>query len=223
MDILCPSLTLMILASAVESCVRVKTPVHKGTDVNQCIPCAALSEEQWTHLMENFAKTSAYRNRTGFQENSFEDLDTNEPVFTGKDLSRLDDTIHDLEPEHSSSTAPVTNISPLTSLQAPHPGSSQDIPASSVVSGPGPVLPEHGDSLAFLKAPTLVPQMVTQDTLPPQVPHTSRGHSVTDRMASLSFPQPPRTSSLMVPEIPRTQMIKSHLEEQNFELMKHLQ
>ena len=43
-----------------------------------------------------------------------------------------------------------------------------------------------------------------------------------DRMASLSFPQPQRTSSLMIPQTPRTQMIQSHLE-QKFELMKDLQ
>ena len=43
-----------------------------------------------------------------------------------------------------------------------------------------------------------------------------------DRMASLSFPQPQRTSSL-IPQTPRTQMIQSHLEQQNFELMNDLQ
>ena len=176
----------------------------------------ALSEEQWTHLRENFAKRSAYRSRTRSRDNSFEEFDTDEPVCTGEDLSQVDDTILDLEPEQSSSSAPVTGISPLTSLRAPLPGSSQDIPATSVI------LP-HGKSSVFFKAPAPMPQMVTQDTLPPSHPHTQGGQSVTDRMASLSFPQPQRISSLMIPQTPRTQMIQSHLEQQNFELMKDLQ
>ena len=74
----------------------------QGANVNQCTPCAALSEEQWTHLRENFAKRSAYRSRTGSRDNSFEEFDADEPVFTGEDLSRVDDTILDLEPEQSS-------------------------------------------------------------------------------------------------------------------------
>ena len=180
-------------------------PCTQGANVNQCAPCAALSEEQWTHLRENFAKRSAYRNHMGSQENSFEELDADKPAFTSEDLSRVDDTILDLEPEHSGSTAPATSISPLTSLPAPLPGSSQDIPATSVLSSPGPVPSPHGEASAFFKAPTPVPQMVM------------------DWMASLSFPQPQRISSLMVPQTPRTQMIKSHLEQQNFELMKDLQ
>ena len=68
-----------------------------------------------------------------------------------------------------------------------------------------------------------MPQTVTQNTLPSSHPHTQGGQSMTDRMASISFPQPQRTSSLMIPQTPRTQMIQSHLEQQNFELMKDLQ
>ena len=94
-------------------------PYAQGANVDQCAPCAALSGKQWTHLRENFAKRSAYRSRTSSRDNSFEELDTDKPVFTDKDLSRVDDTILDLEPEQSSSTAPVTGISPLTSLPAP--------------------------------------------------------------------------------------------------------
>ena len=188
---------------------------NKGLNVNQCVPCAALSEEQWTHLRDNFAKRSAYRSRTGSRENLFEEFDTDESVFTGENLSRVDDT---------GSTAPVTGISPLKSLPAPLPGSSQDIPATSVTSGSGPVISPHGESSAFFKAPAIyMPQTVTQDTLPPPHPHTQGGQSVIDRMASLSFLQPQRTSSLMIPQTPRTQMIQSHLEQQNFELMRDLQ
>ena len=43
-------------------------------------------------------------------------------------------------------------------------------------------------------------------------------------MATFSLPQPQRTaSSLEIPETPRTQLIKSHLEQQNFELMNKLE
>ena len=98
-------------------------PSAQGANVSQCAPCAALSEEQWTHLGENFAKRSAYRSHT---DNSFEKLDTDKQVFPGEDLSRVDDTILDLEPEQSGSTAPVTGISPLMSLPSPLPGSSHD-------------------------------------------------------------------------------------------------
>ena len=61
-------------------------PCAQGANVKQCAPFAALSEEQWTHLRENFAKRSAYRSRTGSRDNSFEEFDTDEPVFTCEDL-----------------------------------------------------------------------------------------------------------------------------------------
>ena len=79
----------------------------------------------------------------------------------------------------------------------------------------------HGESSAFFKTLTPVAQMITQDSVPPTILHTQGGHSMTDRMAPLTQPQ--RTSSLMVLQTPRTQMIQSHLEKQNFELMKDLQ
>ena len=56
-------------------------------------------------------KSSVYRSRSGFQGDSFEEQDT-EPVFTGEDLSRVDDTLLDLEMEHSVSSVQVTGISP---------------------------------------------------------------------------------------------------------------
>ena len=197
-------------------------PCAQGADVTQCAACSALSEEQWTHLRENFAKRSAYRSRTGSQGDSFEEQDVDEPVCTGEDLSRMDDTLLDLEPESSGSSAPVTGISPLTSLLASLPASSENIQNTSVSAGP--VNQPYVDPSAFFKAPEPVHQTIHPDALPPgQVPHTSGGHSVADRLALLSFPQPQRTTTINVPQTPRTQMIKSHLEQQNFELTKDLQ
>ena len=110
-------------------------PCAQGADVTQCAACSALSEEQWTHLRENFAKRSAYRSHTGSQGDSFEEQDVDEPVCTGEDLSRVDDTLLDLEPEpeSSGSSAPVTGISSLTSLPAPLPASSQNIQSISTL------------------------------------------------------------------------------------------
>ena len=73
--------------------------------------------------------------------------------------TRVDDTLLDLELEHSGLTAPVTGISPLTSLPAPLLESTQDILATSV--NPGPVNQPQIDSSAFFKVPIPVPQMVT--------------------------------------------------------------
>ena len=99
-------------------------PCAQGADVAQCAACSALSEEQWTHLRENLAKRSAYRSHTGSQGDSFEEQDVDELVCTGEDLSCVDYTLLDLEPEVSSSSAPVTDISSLTSLPAQLPASS---------------------------------------------------------------------------------------------------
>ena len=128
----------------------------------------------------------AYRSCSGSQGGSFEEQDTGEPVFTGEDLSCVEDTLLDLEPEPSGSSAPVTGISPLTSLPAPLPASSQNIPTTSVsarlVSQP------YANPSAFFKVPEPLHQTVSQDTLPPgQVPHTPGGHSVADRMAPPLF------------------------------------
>ena len=67
-------------------------------------------------------------------------------------------------------------------------------------------------------------QSVTQDIpLPGYAPHSTPGRqSVRERMASLSFPQPQRTVS-EIPQTPRTQLIRSQLEQQNFEMMNTLQ
>ena len=86
-------------------------PCAQGAKVTQCSACSALTEEQWSHLRENFAKRSTYRQRTGSQGDSFEEPES-------EDLSRVDDTLLDLEPEDTNTSAPLAGISPLTSLPA---------------------------------------------------------------------------------------------------------
>ena len=83
-------------------------------------------------------KRSAYRSHTGSQGDSFEEQDVDKLVFTGEDLSPLDDTL--LEPVSFGLSAPVTSISPLTSLPAPLPASSQNIQSPSVSAGPNLIL-----------------------------------------------------------------------------------
>ena len=61
----------MALALAVELSAKVKFPCAKGANVNQCAPCAALSDEQWTPLRENFLKRSTYRSCMTSQGDSF--------------------------------------------------------------------------------------------------------------------------------------------------------
>ena len=99
----------------------------------QCAACSALTEEQWSHLRENFAKRSAYRQRTGSQGDPFEEPETEDPAQTGEDLSRVDGTLLDLEPEETGTGAPLAGISPLTSLPAPLPA--QNVPATSLTMG----------------------------------------------------------------------------------------
>ena len=93
-------------------------PCAQGADTTQCSACTSLTEEQWSHLRENFAKRSVYRHKTGSQGDSFEELETEKPALTGEDFSQVDDTLLDLEPEDSGTSAPLTGISPLTSLPA---------------------------------------------------------------------------------------------------------
>ena len=139
---------------------------------------------------------------------------------TGQDLSPVDNTLLDLEPEDSGTNAPLTGISPLTSIPAPLP--TQNVPATSFTLGP--VHQSTTDSSALFRAPHPVSQSVTQDIpLPGYAPHSTPGRqSVAERMASLSFPQPQRTLS-EIPQTPRTQLIRSQLEQPNFEMMNTLQ
>ena len=61
-----------------------------------------------------------------------------------------------------------------------------------------------------------------QDTTP--VGQTPNRQYMADTMATFSLLQPQTTtSSLEIPQTPKTQLIKSHLEQQNFELMNKLQ
>ena len=111
---------------AVEPSARDWIPVPKEQKTMQCAACSALTEEQWSHLRENFVKRSAYKQRTGSQGDSFEEPETEDPAQTGEDLSRVDDTLLDLEPEETGTGAPLAGISPLMSLPAPLPA--QNIP-----------------------------------------------------------------------------------------------
>ena len=103
------------------------------------------------------------------------------------------------------------------------------LPAQSVLGTSftmGPVQQSTTDSSALFRAPHPLSQTVTQD-IPPSgyLPHTTPGRqSVADRMAALSFPQPQRAvSTTEIPQTPRTQLIRSQLEQQNFEMMNSLQ
>ena len=81
-------------------------------------------------------------------------------------------------------------------------------------------------SSALFRALHPLSQTVTQDIPPPGfVPHaTPSRQSVAERMAALSFPQPQRAvSTTEIPQTPRTQLIRSQLEQQNFEIMNTLQ
>ena len=193
-------------------------PCAQGAKTTQCAACSALTEEQWSHLRENFAK----RQRTGSQGSSFEEPETEDPAQTGEDLSRVDDTLLDLEPEETSTGAPLAGNSPLTSLPAPLPA--QNVPATSLTMGA--VNQPTDPSPALFRAPHPMSQTVTQDILPPGfIPHSTPGrHSVADRMAAMSFPQPQRAvSTTEIPQTPRTQLIRSQLEQQNFEMMNKVQ
>ena len=82
-------------------------PCAQGADTTQCSACASLTEEQWSHLRENFAKRSVYRHKTSSQGDSFEEPETLEPALTGEDFSRVDDTLLDLEPKDFGTSAPL--------------------------------------------------------------------------------------------------------------------
>ena len=128
-------------------------PCVQGADTTQCSAYATLTEEQWTHLRENFVNRSAYRHKSALQGDSLEEPETtDETVFTGEDLSQVDDTFLDLELEDSSTNALLTSISPVMSLNAPLPA--YNIPAMSFTLGA--VHQPSTDSSAFFKAPNPV-------------------------------------------------------------------
>ena len=82
-----------------------------------------------------------------------------------------------------------------------------------------PVL-QSSVSSALFKA--LDPVVSAQDTIP--TGKTPNIQYMADKMATLSLPQPQKTAfSFEISQTPRTQLIKSHLEQQNFELINKLQ
>ena len=189
-------------------------PCAQGANATQCSACASLSQEQWAQLRETFNKRSAYRGRTGSQhEEETEELG---PDFTGEELAPVDDSLLDTEPEFAGPLDLPTGISPLisntaSSIPAPEAGDPVQLPATSSSS--------TVDSSAFFKAPAPPPSSFFQPPTPGRI-------AVTDRMAALSLPRPTRIASAPsteIPQTPKTLMLKSHLEQQNFELMNKLQ
>ena len=189
-------------------------PCAQGAKVNQCAACSTLSEQQWTHLRESFAKRSSYHHCTGSHDDNLE-LETDEElVFTSEELGQVDDTLLDLEPEQIGNIAPVTGISPLNTQT-----SSASLPMS-FLANTGPVQESSASSSALFRAPDPV---LTQDTISTGQTPSRRGEK-TPCFPTFSMPQPQRTApSIDIPQTPRTQLLKSHLEQQNFELMHKLQ
>ena len=131
MDILCPNLILMAPALAVEPSARDWIPVPK-------------------ELTPRSVQRVLHR-----QGDSFKEPETEEPALTGEDFSRVDDTLLDLEPEDSGTSAPLTGISPLTILPAALPA--QNVPATSFTMGP--VQQSTTDSSALFRAPHTLSQL----------------------------------------------------------------
>ena len=124
----------------------------------------------------------------------------------------MDNKLLDLEPVQTGNIAPVTIISPLANQ--PSSASMMSFPAHT-----GPVLHSSAFSALF-RAPD--PVLSAQETIP--TGKTANTQYMTDNMTTYSRPQPQRTATpLDIPQIPRAQLIKSHLEQHNFELMNKLQ
>ena len=92
-------------------------PCTHGTNVNQCASSSTLSDKQWTHLCESFAKKSSNHNSTGSQNDNVEPELKDEPVFTGEKLSQVDDTLLVLEPEQSGNQLQASVFSLTSHLQ----------------------------------------------------------------------------------------------------------
>ena len=111
---------------------------------------------------ENFAKRTSYHNRTGSQYDNVEPETEDELVFTCKELSEVDDTLLDLEPQQSGNIAPVTGISPLANQP-----SSASLPVMSFSARTGLVLQSSASSALF-RVPD--PLFSAQDTIPTEHP-----------------------------------------------------
>ena len=90
-DILCPRFDGRNSCCGCRPKCKGQDPCAQGADTTQCSECAALTEDQWPHLRENFTKRSPYRHKSGSQGDSCEEPD--KPVFTSEDLSQIDDTL----------------------------------------------------------------------------------------------------------------------------------
>ena len=179
--------------------------------MNQCASSSTLSDEQWTHLRESFARRSSYCNHTGSQDDNIEPETEDEPVFTGEELSQVDNTVLELEPEQFGNIAPVTVISPLANWP-----SSTFLLVMSFPAHTGPLL--QSSASALFRAPDPVPP--AHDTVPVgQTPnrqclvkwqpcHYPNLKGLYLLLRSLKLPEP---------------SLSSHLKQQNFELMKRLQ
>ena len=187
-------------------------PCAQGAKVNQCAACSTLSDQQWTHLCESFAERSSYRHRTGSHDDNLEPETDEEPVFTSEELGQVDNTLLDLELEQTGNIAPVTGISPLTQP------SSASLPVTSFPANTGPVQQSSDSSPALFRAPDPV---LTQDTILTVQTPNRRGERT--YFSTFSMPQPQRTATpIDILQTPRTQLLKNHLEQQNFELMNKL-
>ena len=97
--------------------------------------------------------------------------------------------------------------------------SSASLPATSFLANTGPVQQSSDSSPALFRAPDPV---LTQDTISTGQTPSRRGERT--YFSTFSMPQPQRTATpIDIPQTPRTQLLKSHLEQQNFELMHKLQ
>ena len=153
-------------------------------------------------------KRSAYRHHLGSHSDSFEEPETtDELVFTGEDLSQVDDTF-------------LTGIIPLTSLPAPLPA--HNIPVTSITLGL--VHQSITDSSAFFKAPNPVSQTVSQDiSLPGQVLHSTPGRQSVEFKMSALFSTATEDCICNGDPSNYKDSIKNQLEKQNFEMMNTLQ
>ena len=176
MAISCPNLILTLPVLAVDPNVKGKTPVlrvQKLTSVQLAL--------------RFLINRSSYRHRTSSHEDNVELETDEEPVFTGEDLSQVDDTLLDLEPKQTYNMAPVTRISPLTEP------SSASLPATSFQANTRPVQQSSDSSPALFRAPDPV---LTQDTISTGQTPSRRG----DRtyFPTFSMPQPQRTATPQV-------------------------
>ena len=143
-------------------------PCAQGAEITQCAACSFLTQEQWTHLRENFAKRSASRSKLSSQQDILDEIeDDQELVFTGQSLSPdTEDQLLDNDPDDagffSTPVIPVSGISPL-----PPPAPAFTSTASLEVSA-GSVQPTATNPVFFkTPAPPQPPAMQLSTSQPP--------------------------------------------------------